>query len=519
VRGGIEYTQPFYWNISQNMDATIAPRFMAKRGTLWKGEYRYTCSRTTAAPCRASICPTTGSSIKRRSTYSLTHRQNLGYGFSGSLDLNGASDDTFFNDLASGSSVVAQTNLLRQGTLSYSGDWWSANLLAQSYQTLQDPSLPVVTEPYRRLPQLTVSASRGDLPLGMSFAFSGEHVNFRNPTLVQGRRFTLYPQVSLPLQTEMLSFTPKIGPAFDPLHLRPAGGRDARKADPQRSDLQRRFGSHLRARGGLVRSGADADAGTAPLLPLRAGARPEPDSGIRYGYRGFQLCTDFRRKQVQRRRPHRRCQPGYRDAYLAPAGPRDRCRDHSCRLRPALLLQYAERRPSRREVLRSDRQTDFLAAFSGRILPKTYADVGVQYNPRLSRMERLNIGARYQPETGKVLNAGYRYTRDQLTQPGLAQIDISGQWPVFDGWHAVGRFNYSTKDRRMVESVAGLEYDGGCWVGRIGPAAAGDPDATLEHRAFLPARAERFCKSRIQPARDTQAKCSRLRGDQPAKHG
>jgi LPS-assembly protein len=46
-------------------------------------------------------------------------------------------------------------------------------------------------------------------------------------------------------------------------------------------------------------------------------------------------------------------------------------------------------------------------------------------------------------------------------------IDISGQWPLFGGWHAVGRFNYSTKDKRMVESVAGLEYDGGCWVGRV----------------------------------------------------
>jgi LPS-assembly protein len=40
-RGGIEFTQPFYWNIAQNMDATIAPRFMAKRGMLWNGEYRY----------------------------------------------------------------------------------------------------------------------------------------------------------------------------------------------------------------------------------------------------------------------------------------------------------------------------------------------------------------------------------------------------------------------------------------------------------------------------------------------
>jgi LPS-assembly protein len=114
------------------------------------------------------------------------------------------------------------------------------------------------------------------------------------------------------------------------------------------------------------------------------------------------------------------------------------------------------------EVLRSDRQTDFLASLSGRLLPKTYGDVGVQYNPQLSRVERLNVGGRYQPEVGKVLNAGYRYSRDQL-----GQIDLSGQWPLFGGWHAVGRFNYSTKDRRMIESVAGLEFDGGCWVGRV----------------------------------------------------
>jgi LPS-assembly protein len=49
----------------------------------------------------------------------------------------------------------------------------------------------------------------------------------------------------------------------------------------------------------------------------------------------------------------------------------------------------------------------------------------------------------------------------------LSQFDISGQWPVYGGWHGVGRINYSIKDQRMVETVAGFEYDGGCWVGRV----------------------------------------------------
>ena len=463
--GGIEYTQPFYWNIAQNMDATIAPRFMSKRGTLWKGEYRYLQPDYSGA-MQGQYLPDDKLEHKRRSTYSIAHRQNLGYGFSATVDVNGASDDTFFNDLANGSSVVAQTNLLRQGTLAYSGAWWSANLLAQSYQTLQDPSLPPVVEPYRRLPQLTVTANRSDLPLGMSFAFSGEHVNFRNPTLVQGRRFTLYPQIALPLQTEMLSVTPKIG-------LHSTRYMLDRQAAGTPEKLTRSVPIFSVDSGVAFERGVDWFGGALTqtleprlyylYVPVRDQSQiPVFDTGI----------TDFNFAQIF---GENRYSGGDRigDANQATAMLTSRLLDPETGaeiIRAAFGQRFyfsTQNVGLPGEVLRSDRQTDLLASLSGRILPKTYADVGVQYNPRLSRTERLNLGARYQPETGQVLNAGYRYTRDQLGQAGLGQIDVSGQWPVFDGWHAVGRFNYSTKDRRMIESVAGLEYDGGCWVGRV----------------------------------------------------
>jgi LPS-assembly protein len=81
----------------------------------------------------------------------------------------------------------------------------------------------------------------------------------------------------------------------------------------------------------------------------------------------------------------------------------------------------------------------------------------------------------YQPDPGKVLNAAYRYNRD-ATAP-IDQIDLSGQWPLSGRWHAVGRLNYSFKDDatnlsntrqggRMIESIAGLEYNAGCWAVR-----------------------------------------------------
>ncbi len=113
---------------------------------------------------------------------------------------------------------------------------------------------------------------------------------------------------------------------------------------------------------------------------------------------------------------------------------------------------------------------DFLAALSGRLMPKTYADVAWQYDPRDGETERFVIGGRWQPEVAKVLNASYRYTRDHSNvvggTAGIRQVDFSGQWPLGRGWYGVGRFNYSLRDSKLIETIAGLEYNGGCWVGR-----------------------------------------------------
>jgi LPS-assembly protein len=34
------------------------------------------------------------------------------------------------------------------------------------------------------------------------------------------------------------------------------------------------------------------------------------------------------------------------------------------------------------------------------------------------------------------------------------------------GWYGVGRYNYSLLDRRLLQGLAGFEYNAGCWVFR-----------------------------------------------------
>ncbi|HYT86969.1 MAG TPA: LPS assembly protein LptD, partial [Burkholderiales bacterium] len=109
--------------------------------------------------------------------------------------------------------------------------------------------------------------------------------------------------------------------------------------------------------------------------------------------------------------------------------------------------------------------SDWLAALSGRVAEHWTAEAATQYNQRDNQAERLTVTTRYQPEPLKTLNLSYRFLRDPINP--IRQVDLSGQWPLFDRWYGVGRFNYSLRDSRIVESIGGFEYAADCWVSRI----------------------------------------------------
>src|SRR5258706_1573160 len=98
-QSGFEFTQPFYWNIAPNRDATIAPRVMAKRGVLLNGDFRY-LEPDLGGEMRGEYLPDDRLTEETRYGYSWKHHQDFGNGFSGGLDLQGVSDDTYFTDLS-----------------------------------------------------------------------------------------------------------------------------------------------------------------------------------------------------------------------------------------------------------------------------------------------------------------------------------------------------------------------------------------------------------------------------------
>jgi LPS-assembly protein len=143
------------------------------------------------------------------------------------------------------------------------------------------------------------------------------------------------------------------------------------------------------------------------------------------------------------------------------------------RLRTSIGQRYyfADQQVTLNEPLRAGRRSDYLLTATGRLSERWLVDGGYQYDTEAKHTDQLNFGVRYQPELGKTLSAGYRYTRELLDAQGLPtqikQVDLAGQWPIGGRWYAEARWNYSLFDHKVLEAVAGLEYNGGCWALRI----------------------------------------------------
>jgi LPS-assembly protein len=478
-KSGFEFTLPYYWNIAPNLDATFAPREMTKRGLGLNSEFRY-LDHNYSGTLQSEYLPHDQIAGKRRSSYSLAHRQNFGLGFSGSLNLNGVSDDSFFSDLSSRMTNIAQNNLLRQGVIGYAAPWWNLSLMAQSFQTLQDPALPPVAVPYRRLPQLTFNATRADLPLGIAsnsaggstlnglLTMRGEFVRFAHPTQVEADRTVLHPQFSIPWQTPAFYLTPRLA-------LHATRYRLSRQAAGVPEQIQRNvpmfsIDSGVTFERPLSLFDQPATQTLEPrLYYLRVPHReqnqiPLFDSSLA-DFNFAQIFSDNRYSGSDRIGDANQLTVALTTRLIDPASGAEH-------LRAAIGQRYHFKAQSVTlpgETPRSSDTADFLAALSGQIAPRLTLDAGLQFNPQTERVDRLTLGSRYTPQTGRTLAASYRFNRAQIngSNSDIRQIDLAGQWPLNQNWSAVGRYNYSLADHRLIESVGGLEYNAGCWASRV----------------------------------------------------
>ena len=461
---GLEFGIPYYWNIAPERDATFTPVWMARRGFQLKSDFRY-LERPYAGEFRYEILPHDPVFGSTRTGLSWQHAQTFATNLTGNVDYNKVSDDRYFVDLASQVKQVSVGNLPLDAYITKSGGLpaagtYSTQLRVQKFQTLQDPLAPIVP-PYHRVPQLSASAAFNDLAGHFDTNLPAEYVRFTHPTLVEGSRTSINPVVSLPRIAPGWFVTPKAGLRYATYDL-------------DQSAPGQPLSPHMTIPWASLDSGLVFDRSasyfgrslTQTLEPRffyvfvpyhNQDQIPVFDTALA-DYNFAQLFTENRfvggdrfgdGNQATMAVTTRFLQQDGQELLRATIGERFYFRSERVALTPD-------------SALRTARESDVLASVGGRLQQRLTFDATTQYNPYDHRLERFSIGVRYAPEVAKLLNASYRFQRDLLRQ-----IDLSGQWPVAGGWYAVGRYNYSFFDQRLLEGLAGAEYNAGCWVFRF----------------------------------------------------
>ena len=406
------------------------------------------------------------------------------------LNLNRVSDDNYWRDFPVTNASLSQRLFQQDAALSWSQGYFTTSVRALKWQTLQDVASPIVP-PYDRLPQLTASYTRVDAPIGrfgqagngFDYSVDSDYTRFS-----ANRALTLQPnadraftrlQLAQPLRWPAAYITPKVqlhatSYRFDaPLSN---GSLTASRVVPTfslDSGLQferpaeffgRSFTQTLEPRAFYVRT------------PFRDQSRlPNYDSG----------ATDFNFASVFTENAFVG-NDRISDANLLTLGVTSRLLDpatgaEAVRFGVAQRLRFSDQQVTLPGVLPvTDRISDLLVGTTINWQPQWSFDGTAQYNPKTKQSERTSLGVRYNPSDYHVLSAAYRRQRNVSEQ-----IDVGFQWPINDLWgdkgqnlgpgrgqgggryYGVGRLNYSLQDKKLVDAVVGVEYDGCCWIGRV----------------------------------------------------
>ena len=456
-KSGFEFALPYYWNIAENMDATVTPKTFTKRGLQLGGEFRYLEPRF-MGEIESEYLPQDRITRSDRYFAGLKHTHQLWAGWTGAINAQKVSDDNYFRDLSTKIAATSQTNLPRDARLVYSDDLWNFSARALAYQTLQDPLTPIPI-PYRILPQLVASGIKENLG-GFDAQFFGEASNFRHPTLVNGERVIIYPSISFPMRRSWGYILPRVGYHYTRYHLDSNAvglDEDANRGLPITSldagvffDRPFQWGSKsflqtLEPRLFYL------------YVPYRDQSRLPNFTTAESDFNFAQIFSDNRFVGGDRIGDANQLTLALTSRLIESATGLERFKGAI-----GQVYYFDPQRVTLTGGPRDVKSSDLLAFATSQMSPTVSFDVGWQYTPNLTRSEKLTLAAHWLPEPGKILNAAYRLARNDPAQK-IDQVDFSTQWPISRNISALARWNYSLADRKLVEGLAGFEYNAGCW--------------------------------------------------------
>lgn len=448
---GNELYVPYYWNIHPQIDATITPHFMEKRGTQLQSEFRYLTEETNGQ-FFIDYLPNDSTTQTDRQLFSWQHNQAPRDGWSGGLDINYVSDEFYFDDFGGDLETASQTNIERRADIRYDSENWIFTGRAQGYQTL------IENEQTKRLPQLNFNTRQTIKPNEINTAFQSELTRFSHSTKEPiGDRLVLQPSISLPLSSAAAYTTFLTSLHYTQYSL------DRIEADEK-----------------------DNPTRSVPIVSIDSGLFFERDSSfnsnpflhtleprLQYLYIPYreqstlpifdtatissdinQLFSSNRFSGADRINDANQITYGLTSRYIS--------LDSGAEVLTATLGQTYQFEDSRVTLegtpVRKESWSDLQLDVTYQPISSLKINGTLIRNQETREIDQKNIRMQYRTDSQHIFNINYRFQRDTLETR-----EISGIWQVHPQWVLLARKHEDLRQDRELESVYGVQYDSCCW--------------------------------------------------------
>jgi LPS-assembly protein len=466
---GIDITVPYYFNIAPNLDATLFPRYMSKRGFALGAELRWLTARQ-RGEAYGEVLPDDSEyqDGETRGAFRLEHFGNYTPRLSSYVTFNYVSDDQYLEDFGNRLEVTSVRNLERRADLSYSGSGWNLLTRLQDFQTV-DASLPPGARPYARLPQALLTVNPRPVWQGLRAGADADYSFFQHDDRVYGHRFAMQPYLTWPLRRPYGYLAPTInlyhtsyalddrGTGLDesPSHTIPSVNLDSKLIFERTTEWFGRTSLQTLEPRAFYLYTPYEDQDDNPLFDTAALT--------------FSFSSLFRPNRFTGR-------DRVGDANRLTLGLSSRTLDSETglelfRASVGQILYFEDRRVQLSPGFPADEtSTSAVVGELGARLYKHWSGrASFQWDPDQDEepLQKRVVELHYETPENHLINLAYRFDQGTTPLTRYEDTDLSVRWPVNPGLELVGRWFYSMEHGETLEAFAGLEYGRCCWRVRL----------------------------------------------------
>lgn len=497
-----EFYLPYYWNIAPNMDATITPHYIHKRGNvMWENEFRY-LTQAGAGLMELDYLPsdkvfqdehpTEGD--KHRWLYYWQHAGVMDQVWRFNVDYTKVSDSSYFNDFSSKYGSSTDGYATQKFSVGYAVQNFDATVSTKQFQVFSDQSTPT----YGAEPQLDVNWYQNDVgPFDTHVYAQAVHFVNTDSDMPEATRVHLEPTINLPWSNDWASLNTEA--KLMATHYQQKNVDDYNTANNAHlEESVNRTLPQFKMDGKLIferNMSLLADGYTQTLEPrMQYLYVPYRDQSNIQNYDSSLLQSDY--SGLFRDRTY-----GGLDriasANQLTTGVTSRVYDDAAverfNVSVGQIYYFTESRTGDDNIQwEKDNKTGSIV-WAGdtywRMTDRWGLRGGVQYDTRLDNVANSSAAIEYRRDEDRMIQVSYRYASPEYIQAtlpksndqssinywklpqysdGISQIGAAASWPIADRWSIVGAYYFDTNTSKAADQMVGLQYNSCCYALRVG---------------------------------------------------